>query len=111
MQHKGSRFLHFYSKEGDLVFCNDIAGLLVVIGTSKYSSEDLRLFIDSSKTSLKIVLLNNGNRFAPVPTKIKVKYLAIKVVLEKLDYNAHQWIICVDLKMVNFILGQQGAQY
>ena len=37
---------------------------------------------------------------------MKEEYLAIKVVLKNLDYNAHQWIICVDLKMLDFFLGQ-----
>ena len=37
------------------------------------------------------------------------KYLAIKFVLEKLDYNSCKWILCIDLKMANFILGQQSG--
>ena len=40
-----------------------------------------------------MAILSNGNRFAPVPighlTKMKEEYLAIKVVLEKVDYNSH----------------------
>ena len=28
-------------------------------------------------------------------------------MLEKISYNEHQWLLCVDLKMVNFLLGQQ----
>ena len=40
---------------------------------------------------------------------MKEEYLAIKVVLEKLDYNANQLIICVDLKIVNFLLNQNSG--
>ena len=36
-------------------------------------------------------------------------YSNIKTVLQKLDYDSHQWLICVDLKMVNFLLGQQSG--
>ena len=36
-------------------------------------------------------------------------YSNIKTVLQKLDYDSHQWFICVDLKMVNFLLGQQSG--
>ena len=107
------RLLHFFSKEDDVVFCKNIAGLLGVMDVSTYSSENWRFFIDSSKASIKIVLLNNGKRFALVPivhsTKIVEEYLAMKIVLEKMDYNEHQWIICVDLKMVNFLVGQQSG--
>ena len=30
-------------------------------------------------------------------------------MLEKLNYCDHQWLICVDLKMVNFLLGHQSG--
>ena len=36
------------------------------------------------------------------------KYDAIKSVLQHIKYNDHQWAICVDLKMVNYLLGQQS---
>ena len=74
----------------------------------QYESKDWRLFIDSSKQSLKCVLLHNGNQFASVPiahsTTLKVKY-----VLEKIGYDQHKWFICVDLKMVNFLSGKQSS--
>uniref|UniRef100_A0A0K2VL13 Putative LOC100197081 [Hydra vulgaris] n=2 Tax=Lepeophtheirus salmonis TaxID=72036 RepID=A0A0K2VL13_LEPSM len=38
---------------------------------------------------------------------MKEEYGNIKIVLEGLKYLNHQWLICVDLKMVNFLLGQQ----
>ncbi|XP_023252229.1 NACHT, LRR and PYD domains-containing protein 9-like, partial [Seriola lalandi dorsalis] len=63
--------------------------------------------------SLKCVLLHNGNQFASVPlahsTTLKEKYEAVKYVLEKIRYDQHEWLICVDLKMVNFLLGQQSG--
>ncbi|CAM1323525.1 Uncharacterised protein at_DN2338, partial [Pycnogonum litorale] len=67
---------------------------------------------DSSKTSLKCVLLHNGNIYGSIPIghcKMKEEYVNIKIVLERLQYHVHGWVICVDLKMVNFLLGQQGA--
>ena len=42
-------------------------------------------------------------------TTLKEKYDEIKLVLEKISYRQHQWIICVDLKMVGFLLGLQGG--
>lgn len=80
---------------------------------SAYDSKDWRLFIDSSKRSLKCVLLHNGNKYGSIPighsVQIKEKYDNIKTVLERLQYHVHGWLICVDLKMANFLLGQQGG--
>ena len=80
---------------------------------SQYQPEDWILFIDSSKRSLKFVLLHNDNRLAYVPlahsTTLKEKYEAVKYVLEKICYDQHEWNICVDLKMVNLLLVQQSG--
>ena len=46
--------------------------------------------------------------YAPIPighsTTLKEKYDAIKTVLQHIKYEHHQWVICVDLKMVKFLL-------
>ena len=53
----------------------------------QYRKEDLRLFTDSSKTSLKAVLLHNGNAYAPLSisysTHLKENYKKIELVLNK----------------------------
>jgi len=112
-RNRHQEYLHFFSDVQDLVYCTDIAQLLRHLGVTQYKPEDWRLFIDSSKRSLKCVLLHNGNQFASVPlahsTKLKEKYEAVKYVLEIIRYDQHKWIICVDLKMVNFLLGQQSG--
>ena len=90
------------------MYCTDIAQLLHKIGVPQYEPKDWRLFIDSSKQSLKCVLLHNSNQFASVPlahlTTLKEKYEVVKYVLEKICYDQHEWLICVDLKMVNFFV-------
>ncbi|XP_061443081.1 uncharacterized protein LOC133365351 isoform X1 [Rhineura floridana] len=105
--------LPYFSQDEELVYCNNILGLLLQMGLPEYRPEDWRLFIDSSTRSLKCVLLHNGNRYASLPiaysTKLKEEYENIKMVLQKLCYHEHQWSICVDLKMVNFLLGQQSG--
>ncbi|GFT17074.1 uncharacterized protein TNCV_4738141 [Trichonephila clavipes] len=79
----------------------------------KYQPSDWRLFIDSSKRSLKCVLLNNGNKYGSIPiahsVTLKEEYANIAKVMETIKYQDHKWLICVDLKMVNFLLGQQGG--
>ena len=76
-------------------------------------SNDWRLFIDSSKRSLKCVLIRNGNQYGSIPighsVTLKENYENIKIVLERLKYCVHQWLICVDLKIMNFLLRQQGG--
>ena len=63
--------------------------------------------------SLKFVLLHNSNQFASAPlahsTTLKEKYEAVKYVLEQICYDQHEWLICVDLKMMTFLLGQQSG--
>ncbi|GFW24301.1 uncharacterized protein TNCV_605501 [Trichonephila clavipes] len=59
-------FVPFFTQEGDLVFCNNVPAILEMFKII-YEPEEWRLFINSSKRSLKAVLLHNGNRYASVP--------------------------------------------
>lgn len=105
--------LQYFKAEEDLVYCHDVPGLLDAMGMTLYDPSEWRLFLDSSKRSLKCVLLHNGNVFGSIPIGhsviLKENYASVKRVLELIKYNDHNWIICVDLKMVNFLLGQQGG--
>ncbi|GFX66024.1 uncharacterized protein TNCV_14451 [Trichonephila clavipes] len=77
-----------------------------------YEPEEWRLFIDSSKRSLKAVL-HNGNRYASVPVgpsvHLKECYENLKFILNKLSYSDHKWTICGDLKVISMLLGQQSG--
>ncbi|QQP36648.1 Uncharacterized protein FKW44_021815, partial [Caligus rogercresseyi] len=97
-------YMGYFCQEEDLVYCRDVAGLLVKLGAPQYDPRDWRLFIDSCNRSLKCVLLHNGNQFTSHSTTLKEKYEVVKYVLDKIQYEQHKWIICVDLKMVNFYL-------
>ena len=94
------------------VYCCDISGLLKEIGC-EYQSSEWRLFVDSSKRSLKCVLLHNGNRYASIPighsVQLKESYDCMRIVLEKIKYREHNWTICGDLKILSILLGQQGG--
>ena len=83
------------------------------MGLPEYNLDDWRLFIDSSIRSLKCVLLHNGNMFAFVSighsVVLKEHCQNVKMCLEKLRYSEHNWALCVDFKMFNFLLGQQGG--
>lgn len=106
-------FLKYFRTECNLVYCCDIPGLLLEMGIKSYNANDWRLFLDSSKRSLKCVLLHNGNLYGSVPighsTKLNESYEHIEKVLHLIKYMEHEWVMCVDLKMVNILLGQQGG--
>jgi len=57
-------FKDFFSQEDCVVFCNDVCSVMVVLG-HEFNSDQGRLFIDSSKVRLKVVLLHNGNKSHP----------------------------------------------
>lgn len=78
-----------------------------------YNRDEWRLFIDSSKSALKAVLLHNGNMKPSVPVgylvNLKENYETMKFLLEKLKYNdpSRRWKICGDLKIVALLMGLQ----
>ena len=75
----------FFDDQLNFVFCKDIPDVLMKLGEHYYSSADCRLFIHSSKRSMKCVLLPITNVHGSIPighsTKVKEKYDAIKSVL------------------------------
>ena len=88
--------------------------LLLYSWTSNiWSSRMASLHWYSSKRSLECVLLHIGSIFGAIPighsVHLKERYEDIKIVLDLLKYEEHKWIICVDLKMANFLLEQQSG--
>lgn len=39
-------------------------------------------------------------------TTVKEEYATLAAVMDRIQHNKHKWLICVDLKMVNFLLVQ-----
>ena len=72
------------------MFCNDVCYVMEVLG-HECNPDQWRLSIDSSKVSLKVVLLHNGNRFPTVPmahaANMKESYESIKLLLGKIKYD------------------------
>ena len=69
------------------------------------------IFIDSSKTSLKGVLLHNSNDYASIPIAhsfyLKESHENMKTILEAIKYEQYEWQICGDFKVLSILLGQQ----
>ncbi|KYN09497.1 hypothetical protein ALC57_18384 [Trachymyrmex cornetzi] len=112
-RNREQNFLKYFSEEDSIVYCSNIRGLINEIKSDIYIPEEWRLFIDSSKRSLKAILLHNGNKYASVPiahsVKIQENYNSFKKVLQKIKYSEHQWLICSDVKVLCMILGQQSG--
>ena len=96
--------------DGNLVVCPKVHELMAVLKIT-YDSSEWRLFIDSSKTSLKAVLLYNGNTMLSIPIDyaghIKETYDNIKVLLKCTNYNQHQWQLPSDLKVIALVMAFQ----
>jgi hypothetical protein len=63
-RHEG--LVQFFKMERGLVACNDIDGVMQTLNIN-HNPLDWRLFIYSSKLSLKAVLLHNGNILPSIP--------------------------------------------
>ena len=77
----------------------------------EHNHADWRLFIDSSKTSLKAVLLHNGNTKPSIPVGYSIlrkeTYNTMKILLDLLKYPNYTWKICSDLNVFSLLLGLQ----
>ena len=79
-------FKDFFSQEDGVLFCNDVCSVMQVLGY-EYNPYQWRFFIDSSKVSLKVVLLHNGKSFPSVAlahaANMKESYESMKLLLGK----------------------------
>lgn len=77
----------FFSKISELVNCNDIGSLFEELGY-KHNPDEWSHFIDSSKISLKRVLLHNGNIYSSVPVAyMNVTYANMKHLFVSIEYE------------------------
>ena len=78
-----------------------------------YKDEELRIFIDSSHSSLEAVLVHNTNKFAFIPIAhsiiLKESYMNMQKVLSVIKYSQYNRMICGNLKIVTILLGQQSG--
>jgi len=75
--------------ERGLVTCNDIDGLMQTLNIN-HNPLDWRLFTDSSKLSLKAVLLHNGNNLPSIPVGHSMhneSYENINILRDAINYD------------------------
>ena len=101
-----------FKVEGPLCYCHDIEELFQTLGIVHIVNE-WRLFIDSSKRSLKAVFLHIGNKKPSIPiahsAQLKESYDCIEILLNAIHYSDYQWSLCGDLKVIGILMGLQGG--
>jgi hypothetical protein len=110
VRHRQQDLSQFFAMEGSLCYCRNVNDLFESLGLT-HDSTEWRLFIDGSKFSLKGVLLHNGNEQPSIPVihavNMKETYASLKFLLQKIEYDQHQWQICADFKVIALVLGMQ----
>ena len=100
----------FFSMIGGLVYCTDVGGIMQEFGYS-HRPEEWRLFFDSSKLSLKAVLLHNENMLPSIPVgyaaHMKKTYENMKNLLQCINYEQYCWQLCGDFKVIAILLALQ----
>lgn len=61
-----------FTMEDNVIFCNNVVELFVEL-KFEYKPDEWRLFIDSSKESLKAALINKGKRLPTIPIAYSTK--------------------------------------
>ncbi|GBM73724.1 hypothetical protein AVEN_251167-1 [Araneus ventricosus] len=101
-----------FCQDGDIIFCNDVDSLFKALGL-QHNPQEWRLFIDSSKVSLKAVLLHNGNKHPSISVgyavHMKETYETFKHMLSSIEYSKHSWRICADLKVIAVLVELQAG--
>ena len=74
-----------------------------------YDPNNWRLFIHSSKLSLKTVLLYNGTLLLSISighfVNVKETYANAKLLLVLIKFKNHKWHICGDLEVISLFMG------
>nr|CAH7733771.1 unnamed protein product [Callosobruchus chinensis] len=101
-----------FSEDNGLVFCPNVNSLMTA-RKMPCDPDKWRLFIDSSKTSLKPVLLAHENDLPSVlvaySVDMKETYENISRILDKINYHDDKWKLCSDLKIVALVTGLQSG--
>lgn len=112
MRKRSTYFTDVFQASGGLTYCSNIKRLFLCL-QYPYKPSEWRLFIDSSKSALKAVLLHIGNVQPSVPiaysNTLKESRESMKLILDHIKYEDHKWLICSDLKVVGFLMGLQGG--
>lgn len=95
-----------------ICYCWDISHLFEVMD-QHFDKDEWRLFIDGSKTSIKAVLLHNGNVKPSIPvafvTGMKEEFDVMRDILTLIQYEKYNFKIVADFKVISVLMGLQSG--
>ena len=98
--------------DGSLCYCHNIKSLFEKLGEDHIANKS-RLFLASSKRSLKAVLLHNANTKPSVSVAhsmhLKESYASNETLLNAIKYSDYKWKICGDLEVISILMEMQGG--
>ncbi|XP_031630890.1 uncharacterized protein LOC116345586 [Contarinia nasturtii] len=112
VRQRSAHLAECFATEGKITYCKDIPQLFQVM-QQEFVADEWRLFIDGAKTSLKAVLLNNGNVKPSIPVAfgigVKEEYDTMKQILNLIQYTRFNFKIVADLKVIGLLMGLKKA--
>lgn len=91
---RSDKFSKYFKSKDEYQYCHDNRRLFKSMNQS-YDPEEWRLFIDSSKVSMKAVLLHNGNKKPSIPighaVNSKESYETMATLMKLINYEEHNW--------------------
>lgn len=111
--------IHYLFGQDQLAsFMKNVSGFFSYVNLSMSDQiGQWRIFIDSSMSSLKAVLLHNGSIYPEIPIffsrSLAEGYDTLKYLLEQIDYKQlggkFKFKICADFKVINILRGLQSG--
>lgn len=112
MRERSAELSKCFKKDGKICYCYDIANLFSIMKQTLDPSE-WRLFIDGCKTSIKAVLLFNGNTKPSVPVAyavgLKEEFEVLGKMLTLIQYHRFNFKIVADYKVIAILMGLQSG--
>jgi len=113
-RNRNENLARYYASAENICCCKNVDGLMTELGC-EHNPVHWRLFIDSSKASLKAVLLHNGYIKPSIPVGYSIlrkeTYHTMKILLDLLEYSKYNWKVCSYLKVVSLLLGLQYTKH
>lgn len=107
-RNKFDEFRSTFDEINGITYLRNLHGLFELFEV-QHDPNEWRLFIDGSVSSLKALLLHNGNVYPSIPIAYsnihKEDYAVLKDILYLINYAEFKWKIIADFKLINILMG------
>jgi hypothetical protein len=101
-------FKSYFSQDGNLVYCCNIPGLTQKFGV-EYKVNEWRLSLTFQKKLKSCPFAQRQQLRFITYRPLSTPYENLELVLTKIRYTAHDWMICGDLNVLCILLVQQAS--